>query len=57
MCITRAGAPRFEIRNYDNERAGTIHLSYHDQQHYSSVRPLGDNSQEAANVKVCMSSL
>lgn len=38
ICIHRDMSPRWYIRNFENQRARMIHLSYHDGEHYNSVR-------------------
>jgi OTU domain-containing protein 3 len=50
--VHQLAAPRLEIRNWDNPGAAEIHMSYHDNEHYSSVRAENDSSYEAADVKL-----
>ncbi|VFQ86537.1 unnamed protein product [Cuscuta campestris] len=38
ICIHRHMSPRWYIQNFDNHEAQMIHLSYHDGEHYNSVR-------------------
>ncbi|CAH9069483.1 unnamed protein product [Cuscuta europaea] len=38
ICIHRLRSPRWYIQNFDNHEAVMIHLSYHDGEHYNSVR-------------------
>ncbi|KAM7251008.1 hypothetical protein ACFE04_022891 [Oxalis oulophora] len=38
ICIHRRMSPRWYIRNFDQYGARMIHLSYHDEEHYNSVR-------------------
>lgn len=38
ICIHRNMSPRWYIRNFDQHGARMIHLSYHDEEHYNSVR-------------------
>ncbi|XP_061363618.1 OVARIAN TUMOR DOMAIN-containing deubiquitinating enzyme 7 isoform X2 [Gastrolobium bilobum] len=38
ICIHRNMSPRWYIRNYDDSGVRMIHLSYHDGEHYNSVR-------------------
>ncbi|XP_039167502.1 OVARIAN TUMOR DOMAIN-containing deubiquitinating enzyme 7 isoform X2 [Eucalyptus grandis] len=38
ICIHRNMSPRWYIRNFDQPGARMIHLSYHDEEHYNSVR-------------------
>ncbi|XP_021714340.1 OTU domain-containing protein 3-like isoform X2 [Chenopodium quinoa] len=38
ICIHRHMSPRWYIRNFDDQGACMIHLSYHDGEHYNSLR-------------------
>ncbi|CAL5324635.1 unnamed protein product [Camellia sinensis] len=38
ICIHRISSPRWYIQNFDNREARMVHLSYHDGEHYNSVR-------------------
>lgn len=38
ICIHRHLSPRWYIKNFDDSEARMIHLSYHDGEHYNSVR-------------------
>ncbi|XP_038721909.1 OVARIAN TUMOR DOMAIN-containing deubiquitinating enzyme 7 isoform X2 [Tripterygium wilfordii] len=38
ICIHRNMSPRWYIRNFDDRGARMVHLSYHDGEHYNSVR-------------------
>ncbi|XP_022133264.1 OTU domain-containing protein 3 isoform X2 [Momordica charantia] len=38
ICIHRMSSPRWYIRNFDDREARMVHLSYHDEEHYNSVR-------------------
>ncbi|KAL4582257.1 hypothetical protein LXL04_006801 [Taraxacum kok-saghyz] len=38
ICIHRISSPRWYIKNFDDRDAQMIHLSYHDLEHYNSVR-------------------
>ncbi|KAG2724367.1 hypothetical protein I3760_01G013900 [Carya illinoinensis] len=38
ICIHRNMSPRWYIRNFDEREARMVHLSYHDEEHYNSVR-------------------
>jgi OTU domain-containing protein 3 len=40
IVIHQADAPRWEVVNWPKDH-GSIHLSYHNGEHYGSVRPLG----------------
>lgn len=42
ICIHRHNSPRWYIQNFDNREAKMIHLSYHDGEHYNSVRSKED---------------
>ncbi|OIV93868.1 hypothetical protein TanjilG_05571 [Lupinus angustifolius] len=43
ICIHRSMTPRWYIRNFDDRGARMIHLSYHDGEHYNSVRLKDDD--------------
>ncbi|XAR74007.1 Ubiquitinyl hydrolase 1 [Bertholletia excelsa] len=38
ICIHRSMSPRWYIKNFDDCKARMVHLSYHDGEHYNSVR-------------------
>ncbi|XP_021274696.1 OTU domain-containing protein 3 isoform X3 [Herrania umbratica] len=38
ICIHRNMSPRWYIKNFDERGAHMVHLSYHDEEHYNSVR-------------------
>ncbi|GAB2282634.1 hypothetical protein Dimus_039556 [Dionaea muscipula] len=38
ICIHRSMSPRWYVQNFDDQGARMIHLSYHDGEHYNSVR-------------------
>ncbi|XVE87092.1 hypothetical protein DITRI_Ditri18aG0088400 [Diplodiscus trichospermus] len=38
ICIHRNLSPRWYIKNFDDRGARMVHLSYHDEEHYNSVR-------------------
>ncbi|ERN12095.1 hypothetical protein AMTR_s00035p00239450 [Amborella trichopoda] len=38
ICIHRVMSPRWYIRNFSSSRTHMVHLSYHDGEHYNSVR-------------------
>ncbi|KAL0461804.1 UNVERIFIED_CONTAM: OVARIAN TUMOR DOMAIN-containing deubiquitinating enzyme 7 [Sesamum latifolium] len=42
ICIHRNMSPRWYIQNFDKHEARMIHLSYHDGEHYNSVRSKED---------------
>lgn len=42
ICIHQANSPRWYIRNFSGRETTMIHLSYHDGEHYNSVRLLDD---------------
>ncbi|XP_059457359.1 OVARIAN TUMOR DOMAIN-containing deubiquitinating enzyme 7 isoform X3 [Corylus avellana] len=44
ICIHRNMSPRWYIRNFDERGACMVHLSYHDEEHYNSVRLKEDPS-------------
>ncbi|KAH9554445.1 hypothetical protein CY35_08G064700 [Sphagnum magellanicum] len=43
ICIHQLKTPRWHIRNFESADACTLHLSYHDGEHYNSVRRLDDD--------------
>ncbi|PON42985.1 OTU domain containing protein [Parasponia andersonii] len=48
ICIHRNMSPRWYIRNFDDRGVCMIHLSYHDGEHYNSVRIKEDSCEGAA---------
>ncbi|CAI0405769.1 unnamed protein product [Linum tenue] len=42
ICIHRHMSPRWYIQNFDQRGARMIHLSYHDEEHYNSLRSKED---------------
>ncbi|KAK4733534.1 hypothetical protein R3W88_007795 [Solanum pinnatisectum] len=38
ICIHRQMSPRWYIQNFDNRESRMLHLSYHDGEHYNSIR-------------------
>ncbi|XP_039167477.1 OVARIAN TUMOR DOMAIN-containing deubiquitinating enzyme 7-like isoform X7 [Eucalyptus grandis] len=55
ICIHRNMSPRWYIRNFDQPGARMIHLSYHDEEHYNSVRlkeDTGDGPARPITIKV-----
>lgn len=44
ICIHRHMSPRWHIRNFDRIGTRTLHLSYHDGEHYNSIRLQNDDS-------------
>ncbi|KAL8168280.1 hypothetical protein V2J09_009779 [Rumex salicifolius] len=48
ICIHQSLLPRWYIRNFDDKIARMIHLSYHDGEHYNSVRSKEDPCDGAA---------
>ncbi|OVA15869.1 Ovarian tumor [Macleaya cordata] len=42
ICIHRMMSPRWYIRNFDGHASHMIHLSYHNEEHYNSVRSKED---------------
>ncbi|CAH8329799.1 unnamed protein product [Eruca vesicaria subsp. sativa] len=42
ICIHRSLSPRWYIRNFEDARTRMIHLSYHDGEHYNSLRSKED---------------
>ncbi|KAF7136382.1 hypothetical protein RHSIM_Rhsim08G0099200 [Rhododendron simsii] len=48
ICIHRNMSPRWYIRNFESHEARMVHLSYHDGEHYNSVRLKEDTSNGPA---------
>ncbi|KAI8542126.1 hypothetical protein RHMOL_Rhmol08G0115100 [Rhododendron molle] len=48
ICIHRNMSPRWYIRNFDSHETRMVHLSYHDGEHYNSVRLKEDTSNGPA---------
>eukprot|EP01025_Chloroclados_australasicus_P018052 TRINITY_DN1933_c1_g1_i1.p1 TRINITY_DN1933_c1_g1~~TRINITY_DN1933_c1_g1_i1.p1 ORF type:complete len:531 (+),score=101.46 TRINITY_DN1933_c1_g1_i1:61-1653(+) len=44
ICIYQYQQPRWTLENFPSNEAKTIHISYHDGEHYNSVRDLEDYS-------------
>ncbi|KAL4378946.1 hypothetical protein GQ457_02G007940 [Hibiscus cannabinus] len=42
ICIHRHMSPRWYIKNFDDRATRMVHLSYHDEEHYNSVRSKED---------------
>ncbi|KAH6760260.1 SEC-C motif-containing protein / OTU-like cysteine protease family protein [Perilla frutescens var. frutescens] len=52
ICIHRHMSPRWYIQNFDKHEARMIHLSYHDGEHYNSVRSKEDTCSGSARTIV-----
>jgi len=51
VVIHQLNAPRLEISIQENPKASSLHVAYHDQQHYSSIRKQEDaHSYDAAEI-------
>ncbi len=50
VTVHQLGAPRFDI--LFDPIVKTIHLAYHDERHYSSIRRTSDDSYKAPEIKV-----
>ncbi|GMN30251.1 hypothetical protein TIFTF001_002736 [Ficus carica] len=48
ICIHRSMSPRWYIRNFDDSGVRMVHLSYHDGEHYNSVRLKEDSCEGPA---------
>ncbi|PKI51625.1 hypothetical protein CRG98_027991 [Punica granatum] len=48
ICIHRSMSPRWYIRNFEKPGSRMIHLSYHDEEHYNSVRLREDHGDGPA---------
>jgi OTU domain-containing protein 3 len=42
VIVHQLAAPRYQLTNHERSSSRTIHVSYHDGEHYNSVRVLGD---------------
>ncbi|XP_055825620.1 OVARIAN TUMOR DOMAIN-containing deubiquitinating enzyme 7 isoform X1 [Solanum dulcamara] len=49
ICIHRHMSPRWYIQNFDNRESRMLHLSYHDGEHYNSIRLKEDSCTGAPN--------
>ncbi|KAG9440007.1 hypothetical protein H6P81_020172 [Aristolochia fimbriata] len=52
ICIHRAMSPRWYIQNFDKHGTHMIHLSYHDDEHYNSIRHKDDDGSGPAKTVV-----
>lgn len=52
ICIHRHMSPRWHIRNFNRIGTRTLHLSYHDGEHYNSIRLQNDESLGPAQLIV-----
>ncbi|CAN1192001.1 OVARIAN TUMOR DOMAIN-containing deubiquitinating enzyme 7 [Linum perenne] len=52
ICIHRYTSPRWYIQNFDQRGAHMVHLSYHDEEHYNSVRSKQDTCDGPARMIV-----
>ncbi|KAL3646308.1 hypothetical protein CASFOL_011488 [Castilleja foliolosa] len=52
ICIHKNMSPRWYIQNFDKHEARMIHLSYHDGEHYNSVRSKDDTCSGPARLIV-----
>ncbi|KAJ8530909.1 hypothetical protein K7X08_023790 [Anisodus acutangulus] len=50
ICIHRHMSPRWYIQNFDNHESRMLHLSYHDGEHYNSVRLKEDSCTGPASL-------
>eukprot|EP00271_Cylindrocystis_brebissonii_P002017 TRINITY_DN1235_c7_g1_i1.p1 TRINITY_DN1235_c7_g1~~TRINITY_DN1235_c7_g1_i1.p1 ORF type:complete len:404 (+),score=76.15 TRINITY_DN1235_c7_g1_i1:322-1533(+) len=50
ICIHRFEEPRWHIHNFPVQHTRTLHISYHDGEHYNSVRLIDDDSPEPARL-------
>lgn len=48
ICIHQANSPRWYINNFSSRETSVIHLSYHDGEHYNSVRLAEDSCEGPA---------
>lgn len=52
VVIHQVNTPCWEIHGTDNPAARELHISYHNGDHYSSIRKIGDTSETPANIKL-----
>jgi OTU domain-containing protein 3 len=53
IVIHQLGIPIWTIAGSDNKNIKKqLHLAYHNGEHYSSLRPIGDRSNEPTNIKL-----
>ena len=48
IIVHQFAAPRYQLTNHERSRCRTVHVSYHDGEHFNSVRILGDEATEGA---------
>ena len=46
VIVHQLSAPRYQLTNHEGGSSRTIHLSYHDGEHYNSVRVMGDEAHD-----------
>ncbi|XP_070560699.1 OTU domain-containing protein 3-like [Ptychodera flava] len=52
VIIHQLNAPLWQVHGTEKSKAKELHISYHNGDHYSSVRKLGDNSDQPANIRL-----
>lgn len=52
IVIHQLNSPLWQIEGSENENARELHLSYHNGEHYSSVRCFGDKEGTPADVRL-----
>ncbi|XP_077867727.1 OTU domain-containing protein 3-like, partial [Saccoglossus kowalevskii] len=52
VIIHQLNAPLWQVNGATKASSKELHISYHNGDHYSSVRKLGDNSQNPANIRL-----
>ncbi|XP_076320385.1 OTU domain-containing protein 3-like isoform X2 [Tachypleus tridentatus] len=52
VVIHQLNSPLWQIRGTEKKGAPEIHISYHNGEHYSSVRRIGDDSESPANIRL-----
>ncbi|XP_064459458.1 OTU domain-containing protein 3-like isoform X2 [Ornithodoros turicata] len=52
IVIHQLNTPLWQVRGTDKPNSTELHLSYHNGDHYNSVRKIGDNSQGPASIRL-----
>ncbi|XP_065285228.1 OTU domain-containing protein 3-like [Dermacentor albipictus] len=55
IVIHQLNTPLWQVRGTDKPNATELHLSYHNGDHYNSVRKIGDNTQGPASIRLAAS--
>lgn len=55
IVIHQLNTPLWQVKGTDKPNATELHLSYHNGDHYNSVRKIGDNTQGPASIRLAVS--